>query len=133
MSENQSFLQELEGRSQKLTLPRRELFQKIASAALLFLVPRPRLVAPLPGYPLPEFAIGDLVAQDWIDEFDKEAVDCGRVLGLRYLPQGHSIFPSNSWLYYIYWTHTTCGLQHHYPCYDGEPTRAEDLRLASHE
>ena len=33
----------LDGRSQLLTFPRRELWQKIASAALLFFVPHPQL------------------------------------------------------------------------------------------
>ncbi|MEG4317696.1 MULTISPECIES: hypothetical protein [unclassified Microcoleus] len=100
------------------TFPRRELLQKIASAALLF---------------VPRFRIGDLVASDWVDEFDEDVVDFGEVLGLRWLPESHSGFPANSWVYYIYWTHSTCGADSCYPCYDGEPTGAEQLRLVSHD
>lgn len=122
-----------DGRSQVFTFPRRELLQKVVSAAALCLVPRPQSVIPLLStLPKPEFAIGDLVAQDWIGEFGEKSVDFGEVLGVRYLPEGYSSYPSDSWLYYIFWTHTTSGLDDLYPCYDGEPTMASTLRAASH-
>jgi hypothetical protein len=134
MSENQSSLQELQGRSQNSTFFRRGFLQKAASAALLLLVPRSQPATPSSKLPKPEFAIGDLVAQDWIDEFDKDSVDFGEVLGLRYLPpsEGYCSYPGNNWLYYIRWTRTTCGLDYLYPCYDGEPTMASELRLVNH-
>ncbi|MEG4048439.1 hypothetical protein [Microcoleus sp. Pol17_C1] len=122
-----------DGRSQVFTFRRRELFQQAVSAALLCLVPRTQPVAtPLSVLPRPEFAIGDLVAQDWIGEFGEKFVDFGEVLGVRYLPEGYSSYPSDSWLYYVFWTHTTSGLDDLYPCYDGEPTMASTLRAASH-
>jgi hypothetical protein len=128
-----------DGRSQHFTFFRRELFQKVAAATLPFLVLRkPSVVPPLEGRPLPEFNIGDLVAQDWLDEFDKNATDFGEVIGLCYLPTGEGIlkngkgFLDNSWTYYIYWTHSTCGPDVSFPCFDGEPSAAEELRLIRH-
>lgn len=124
----------LDGRSQHFTFPRRELLQKIASAALLFFVPRSEPVFEFPSkYPAPRFRTGDLVANDWVDEFDEDVVDFGEVLGVRWLPEGHSGFLANSWVYYIYWTHSSCGASSCYPCYDGEPTGADQLRLVSHD
>ena len=122
-----------EGRSQHFTFSRRGLLQGLAAVGLPFVIPRVQSTATSSNKrPLPEFVIGDLVAQDWIDEFDKEAVDFGEVLGVRYLPEKYCVYPANSWLYYIHWTHTTCGLDYLYPCYDGEPTAGNTLRLVSH-
>jgi hypothetical protein len=85
------------------------------------------------SYPLPEFKIGDLVASDWEpDEEDDDApdsaTDFGEVLGMRWLPEAESCFAANTWVYYVWWTHSTCDGTC-YPCYDGEPTRGCDLRL----
>ena len=115
------------------TLPRRELLQKTASAALLCFAPRSQPAREFSTkYGTPQFRIGDLVAEDWLDEFDEQATDFGEILGVRWLPEGHSSFSANTWVYYIYWTHSTCGASFCYPCYDGEPTEAERLRLVSH-
>ena len=122
-----------DGRSQHFTFPRRELLQNIAAAALLFFVPRSQPACKFSTkYGTPQFRVGDLVVSDWVDEFDEHVVDFGEVLGARWLPEGHSGFPANSWVYYIYWTHSTCGLGYAYPCYDGEPTGADQLRFISH-
>ena len=136
MSENQSSLQELQGRSQKFTFPRRELLQKVVSAAVLCLIPRPQPVTPpLGGFPKPEFAIGDLVALDWEGNEEEDspqfATDFGKVVGLCYLPEDGYYYPHNTWVYYIYWTHSTCSACS-YPCFEGEPAAGDTLRLVSH-
>ncbi len=128
-----------DGRSQHFTFPRRELFQKVAAATLPFLVLRkPSVVPPLEGRPLPAFNIGDLVASDWVDEFDEDVTDFGEVVGLCFLPKCESFFrernclSANSWAYYIYWTHSTCGCDISFPCFDGEPIAVEELRLVNY-
>lgn len=121
------------GRSQHFTFSRRKALQKAVSATLLSPVPRSQAVSSVFNGSVPEFTIGDLVASDWVDEFGKDVIDFGEVLGARYLPEGHSIYPANSWVYYIYWTHSTCGADSCYPCYDGEPTETNQLRLVSHD
>ena len=122
-----------EGRSQLFTFARRDFLQKAASVALPFLVPRSQPVDSFfGGRPLPQFKIGDLVAEDWLDEDDEGATDFGEVLGVRWLPEGHSSSPANTWVYYVYWTHSTTGSTYCYPCYDGEPTEANQLRLVNH-
>jgi len=115
---------------QTSALSRRDLLGKfsaitvtVATAKLL-----PQLLIPQ-SYPSPKFNIGDLIASDWVDEFDEDVTDFGEVLGMRYLPEPESIFPANTWVYYIRWTHTTTGLSACYPCYDGEATTGDDLRL----
>jgi len=113
---------------------RRELPGKLFAIAGALLLPERRsevLLAPTKVQP--KFKIGDLIAADWVDEFDKDVVDFGEVLGTRYLPTGHSGFAANTWVYYINWTHSTCGADFCYPCYDGEPSRECDLRLVSAE
>ena len=135
---------------QNLAFPRRELLQKFVAIASLLLLPRtqpqptsvepqtqPQLkpVEPQPqpsapkSYPLPEFAIGDSVAQDWEGEFGEKEVEYGEILGLRWSLKAYSCYPANTWLYYINWTHSTCDPDERYPCFDGEPTVASELRL----
>lgn len=121
------------GRSQHFTFSRRGLLQGLASVTLPFLVLRPQPADSFfGGRPLPQFKIGDLVAEDWLDEYDEPSTDFGEVLGLRWSPEAYSSYPANIWLYYIYWTHSTTGSAYCYPCYDGEPTEAHRLRLVSH-
>jgi len=79
----------------------------------------------------PKFKIGDLIASDWVGEFGEDFADFGEILGARFLPEGYSCYLAHTWLYYIRWTHSTCGLDSLYPCYDGEPSRECDLRLVS--
>jgi hypothetical protein len=127
--------------SQDSALSRRELLGKSLAIGVVSLLPKPQPKVsksqPKSSYPPPEFNIGDLVASDW--EPDEEnndapdsATDFGEVLGMRWLPEAGSCFAANTWVYYVSWTHSTCdGMC--YPCYDGEPTRACDLRLVSTE
>jgi hypothetical protein len=81
---------------------------------------------------LPEFAIGDLVSEDWEAE-DAEGVeyfatDFGEVLGLRWVSEAESWLPQNTWIYFVRWTHSTSDL-FSYPTYDGEPNMGCDLKL----
>jgi|GEM_PF-1345314 len=122
-----------DGRSQHFTFFWRELFQKAASVTLPFLVWPSQSVKSFFGErPLPKFKIGDLVAEDWLDEYEENATDFGEVLGVRWLPEGHSNFAANTWVYYIYWTRSTTGCTDCFPCYDGEATEADRLRLVNH-
>ncbi|MEG4281359.1 hypothetical protein QUA62_28435 [Microcoleus sp. MON1_C1] len=126
-----------EGRSQLFTFARRDFLQKAASAALpfLFLRPQPAAATPLNKRPSPEFAIGDLVAQDWEGDEDEDApqfsTDFGEVVGLCYVPKKGSYLSPHVWVYYIYWTRSTSDCCS-YPCFDGEPTVGSELRLVSH-
>jgi hypothetical protein len=115
---------------QNLACSRRELLGKPSAIALAVTAAKllPQLSIPQ-SYPSPKFNIGDLIAADWIDEFDNEVTDFGQVLGLRYLPEPESIFLANTWVYYVWWTHSSSGPASCYPCYDGEPTSGYDLRL----
>ena len=133
-----------QGRSQEFTFPRRELLQRLASAALLYLLPYRQLVAqPLdrpattprlnePVAPtlderaLPEFKIGDLISCDWTSsEFCEDYTEFGEIVGACRLPD-------EGWVYYINWTHGTGLDDFQYPCFETEPTTAERLRLVSH-
>jgi hypothetical protein len=116
--------------SQNFACSRRELLGKVSAIGAASVLPQSKLELLVPqNYPLPEFKIGDLVAEDWLDEDDEKATDFGQVLGMRYLPEGHSCFAANTWVYYVYWTHSTCDSYNCYPCYDGEASRGCDLRL----
>jgi hypothetical protein len=111
---------------------RRELPEKlllvIAGALLL---PERSSQVPLTRIEVqPKFKLGDLVAEDWLDD-DVVATEFGQVLGMRYLFEAQSSFPANSWVYYVNWTHSTTGLEFCYPNYDGEGSRESDLRLVS--
>lgn len=125
--------------AQHFTFFRRDFFQKVRVVVLPFLVlPRLSAVPPIKGRPLPEFNIGDLIAQDWLTEFDENMTDFGEVIGLCYLPSGKGVIGNckgllgNTWTYYIYWTHSTCDSDISYPCFDGEPSAARELRLVRH-
>ena len=116
--------------SQNFAFSRRELPEKLLAIGVALLLPeRQPEVSVNQTHPLPEFKVGDLIASDWIGEFGEDCVDFGEILGARFLPEAYCCYPANSWLYYIRWTHSTCGLDYLYPCYDGEPTRGCDLRL----
>ncbi|MEG4244448.1 hypothetical protein QUB36_20530 [Microcoleus sp. AT8-B1] len=115
------------GRSQLLMIPRRELLQKIASAALLFFVPRSQPVNLTPEkYPKSQFCIGDKVADYWTNEFDKECVEYGEVLGFCWHPY------EQTWAYLVNWTGGQ-GPDSTYPCFDERLVVGGDLRLVSHD
>lgn len=126
-----------EGRSQLFTFARRDFLQKAASAALSFLVPHSQPIDSFfGGRPLPRFKIGDLVASDWEpddDDAPEFATEFGEILGVRWMPEAEGGYIlARTWVYYVWWTHGTCGSEVCYPCYDGESTRECDLRLVSH-
>jgi hypothetical protein len=111
---------------------RRELPGKLLTICAALLLPERRSeVLVTPTEVQPKFKIGDLVAQDWVDEDDLAATDFGQVFGMCYFPEAQSCFPAKSWVYYINWTSsTTCDINSiSFPCYDGEGTRESDLRL----
>ena len=111
---------------------RRSMLGKLFTTAVVTAAAKRSPNIPSPkSYPLPEFNIGDLVASNWKGEFGEDVVDFGEVLGVRYLPEAQSVFSANTWVYYIYWTHSTCGCDFAYPCYDGDPSAASELRLVS--
>lgn len=82
-----------------------------------------------------KFRIGDLVSSYWEDEEDPDApdnaTDFGEILGMRWVSSREPGLDPNTWVYFVRWTHSTCGLYSCYPCYDGEPTRECDLTLVS--
>jgi hypothetical protein len=120
--------------SQNFALSRRDLLRICSAISALSLLPK---LQPKSSYPSPEFNIGDLVASDWEpddDDAPEFATDYGEILGMRWMPEAEGNWtPAHTWVYYVYWTHGTCGSDICYPCYDGEPTRACDLRLVSAE
>jgi hypothetical protein len=77
----------------------------------------------------PKFKIGDLVAEDWINDDDKVETEFGQVLGMAYFKKAQSCFEANSWVYYINWTSSTSDANFAYPTYNQEPSRESDLRL----
>jgi hypothetical protein len=115
---------------------RRELLGKLSIIGTASLLPK---LQPQSSYPSPEFKIGDLVASDWEPDDDDDdapefATDYGEILGMRWLPEAEGNWtPAHTWVYYVSWIHGTCGSDICYPCYDGEPIRACDLRLVSAE
>jgi hypothetical protein len=116
--------------SQNVACSRRELLGNFAAIGAALLLPESKSES---VYPESEFKIGNLVAEDWVDEFDKDATDFGEVRGLSYIPDNASGYPANTWVYYVYWTRTTCGCDSSYPCYDDtQPITGDRLRLISH-
>ena len=86
-------------------------------------------------YPLPEFNIGDLVAQDWEpddDEAPEFATDFGEILGMRWIPEPDGYCSvANTWVYFVRWTHSSCPGCLPEPYSDGELTLSSDLRLVN--
>jgi hypothetical protein len=116
--------------SQNFACSRRELPGKLFAIGAALLLPERRgEVSVTQTEVQPKFKVGDLIASDWVDEFGKSFVDFGEILGLRYFAKGQSSFAANTWVYYVNWTHSTCGLDYLYPCYDQEASRECDLRL----
>ncbi len=109
------------GRSQHFTFPRRELFQKIASAALWCFAPHHQPVVKLPTkYPAPSFYIGDKVASHWpVGSYDDDDVDgvpepeIGEVVGICWHPV------TRRWEYQINWVGGSSSAWM-YPCFDGD-------------
>jgi len=145
-----TFLQSLSATDlQTLTFPRRELPGKLLALVLVLLLPKPQRevsatpteVQPKPqpevlAIPIevqPKFKIGDLVAEDWVNDDDEVETEFGQVLGMAYFKKAQSCFEANTWVYYVNWTHSTSDADFAYPTYDQEASRESDLRLSSAE
>lgn len=90
--------------------------------------PQPEVLA-IPTKTQPKFKIGDLVAEDWVNEDDKVDTEFGQILGMSYFKEAQKgYFEANTWVYYVNWTHSTSDADFAYPTYDQEPTRESDLR-----
>jgi hypothetical protein len=118
---------------QNVKFPRRELPGKLLAIGVALLLPERRSeILAIPTEVQPKFKIGDLVAEDWVDEFDQDATDFGEVMGMRWVLEPDSFSSSTKvWVYFVHWTHSTCGANFCYPCYDGEPTEGSALRLVT--
>jgi hypothetical protein len=115
-------------------LSRRELPGTLfAIGAALLLPERQPEVVLTPTKVQPKFKIGDLVAEDWLNEDDEVATEFGQVLGMAYFQKAQSCFEADTWVYYVNWTHSTSDADFAYPTYDQEPSRESDLRLVSAE
>jgi hypothetical protein len=125
----------LDGRSQHFTFPRRELLQKIASAALLFFVPRSQPVFEVPKkYPASKFAIGNQIFSPWDDgdlDFDEDEEydippEFGEIMGVCWNPK------NEAWEYIINWTSGDAA-DWMYPMFDEVLICESSLRLVSHD
>ena len=122
---------------------RRGVLQALVLAPLQLLTPRVRsVVSPLSKCPLPEFALGDLVAMDWADDDEEDDLDSGaefgEIVGMRWIGKDKQYLatnplPAKSWVYFVCWTGNTDGDSYCYPCYDEDPYPAYELRCVSHE
>lgn len=119
---------------QNFACSRRALPGKLFAIAGAMLLPERRSeISVTPTEVQPEFKVGDLVAEDYADEFDKNATDFGEVRGMSYVPNSISGCSPNTWVYYVYWTRTTSGCDSSYPCYDDtQPVTRDRLRLINH-
>jgi hypothetical protein len=113
---------------------RRELPGKLFAIAGALLLPERQSKIPVtPTKVQPKFKIGDLVAEDWVNDDDEVETDFGQVLGMAYFQNAQSCFEANTWVYYVNWTGSTSGADFSYPTYDQEPSRESDLRLSTEE
>ncbi|MEG3941834.1 hypothetical protein QT995_27305 [Microcoleus sp. S36b_A3] len=74
--------------------------------------------------PSPDFVIGDKVSDHWIDEFEKECIEFGEVVGVCWHPR------KQVWAYLVDWT-SGQGPDFCYPCFDGHLVIGGNLRLDS--
>jgi hypothetical protein len=110
-----------DGRSQHLTLSRRELLQKTASVALPLAL---RLQSEKSSQL--QFWIGDRIVSSWLDGDGRNVSQSGEVVGVCLHPQ------KRQWEYLVNWTcEDSCGRIFEY--FDESLTGAEDLELVSHD
>ena len=110
--------------------PRRELLQRLASAALLCLIPRSKPAFEIPQkYPVPQFAIGNQILSFWIDEYgdvdERFPPEFGEIMGICWHPT------NENWEYVINWTAGDCA-DSAYPIFDEVLIDECSLRLVSH-
>ena len=75
--------------------------------------------------PRPKFLIGDKVSDHWLDEFGKECVEIGEILGVSWYPS------QQEWAYLVNWTSGESP-DSSYPCFDGHLLVGGDVRLVKH-
>jgi hypothetical protein len=76
----------------------------------------------LANLPKPEFHIGDNVSDHWFDEFDKECIEFGKIVGVCWHPR------EQRWSYLVDW-YKGGSPDFVYPCFDGHLLIGGDLRL----
>jgi len=109
------------GRSQLLTLSRRELLQKTASVALPLAL---RLQSEKSSHL--QFWIGDRIVSSWLDDDGRNVSEYGEVVGVCLHPQ------KRQWEYLVNWVREdNNGRIREY--FDDALTAADDLRLVSHD
>jgi hypothetical protein len=114
-----SLVERLFGRSQHFAFSRRKLFQKLASAALLFFVPRPQSFCQAPK---PEFWFGDSVSFCWTDEKSgQHHSETGEIVGVVWNDA------DKLWEYMVTWLSSTAYPQSNYPIFDGNLVSPEVL------
>lgn len=118
-----------DGDSQNFVCSRRELPGKLLAIAGALLLPERRSKILAPTEVQPKFKIGDLVAEDWLNEDDKLESEFGQILGMAYFKEAQRCYEGNTWVYYVNWTHSTSDADFAYPTYDQEASRECDLRL----
>jgi hypothetical protein len=95
MAENQSSLQELQGRSQLLMFRRRNFLQGLASVIWPF-ISQPQPVTPTFGRCKPEFSIGDKIRTSWeADGVSRSEI--GEIVGVCWHPT------HKHWEYLVVW------------------------------
>jgi hypothetical protein len=116
---------------QNFACSRRELPGKLLAIGVALLLPERRSeILAISTEVQPKFKIGDLVAEDWVNDDDEVKTEFGQILGMAYLKEAQrNYFEANTWVYYVNWTHSTSDSDFAYPTYDQEPTRECDLRL----
>jgi len=116
---------------QNFACSRRELPGKLLAIGVALLLPeRHSELLATPTAVQPKFKIGDLVAEDWVNDDDEVHTEFGQVLGMTYFKEAQrEYFEANSWVYYVNWLSSTSDADFAYPTYDQEPTRECDLKL----
>jgi hypothetical protein len=106
---------------------RRELLNKVVSAALLSLSSKYQSTHNLPEkYPAPMFQIGDKVSDHWVDDFGENSVEFGEIVGICWHPY------EKVWAYHITWTSGKMDAEY-YPCFDEHLVVGGDLRFVDDE
>jgi hypothetical protein len=111
MAENQSSLQELQGRSQYFTFDRRNFLQGLASVVLPSLACRPQPLT-LFRHCKPKFTIGNKVCTSAVYETGELWSEQGEVVGLCWHPK------NQQWEYLVFWDDKV---------FDEQLTSSEDL------